>query len=92
MLILEFTIRIFVLLALPYGYVLIKKYNLDKIIKDAVWGADQLLKKEDPTGEKRKAFVKKYILDRFKIDEADLQILMEAYVKQLNIEQKRALE
>lgn len=92
LLILEFLIRFFIVAAVPFGYKLIKKYNLDKAIKNAVWAAEQLLKKDDPDGEKRKAFVKEFILDKFKIDEKELEILIEAYVKQLNIFQNKALE
>ena len=32
----------------------IKQYNLEKAIKDAVWVAEQLFKKNDPPGEKEK--------------------------------------
>lgn len=92
MLILEFAIRLFIIVAVPFGYKLIKKYNLEKAIKNAVWAAEQLLKKEDPNGEKRKAFVKEFILDKFKIDEKELEILIEAYVKQINLIQSKALE
>lgn len=91
LLIMEFVVRLLALLAIPYGYGLIKQYNLEKAVKYAVQAADQILKEEDPTGEKRKAFVQKYILDRFKLDEEDLQVLLEAWVNQLNIEQNKLL-
>jgi len=92
MLILEFVIRLFVVVAIPFGYKLVKKFSLEKAIKNAVWAAEQLLKKEDPDGEKRKAFVKEFILDKFKIDEKELEILIEAYVKQLNLIQNETSE
>jgi len=88
LLIAEFLIRLFVLLLLPKIYKWIKQYNLEKAIKDAVWGAEQLFKKNDPTGEKRKAFVQEYILERFKISEEELNILIEAFVKELNLIQE----
>ena len=88
LLIMEFLIRLFVLLLLPKIYKWIKQHNLEKAIKDAVWAAEQLFKKNDPTGEKRKAFVQEYILERFKISEDELNILIEAFVKELNLIQE----
>ena len=88
LLIMEFLIRLFVLLLLPKIYKWIKQHNLEKAIKDAVWAAEQLFKKNDPTGEKRKAFVQEYILERFKISEEELNILIEAFVKELNLIQE----
>ena len=88
LLIVEFLIRLFVLLLLPKIYKWIKQHNLEKAIKDAVWAAEQLFKKNDPTGEKRKAFVQEYILERFKISEEELNILIEAFVKELNLIQE----
>ncbi len=89
LLMVEFVIRLAILFLLPLIYRLIKKYNLEKAIKEAVWAAEQLLKKTDPTGEKRKYFVKTYILDRFNISEAELDVLIEAAVKELNIIQNK---
>jgi len=88
LLIMEFLIRLFVLLLLPKIYKWIKQHNLEKAIKDAVWAAEQLFKKNDPTGEKRKAFVQEYILERFKISKDELNILIEAFVKELNLIQE----
>ena len=88
LLIVEFLIRLFVLLLLPKIYKWIKQHNLEKAIKDAVWAAEQLFKKNDPTGEKRKAFVQEYILERFNISKDELNILIEAFVKELNLIQE----
>jgi len=88
LLIMEFLIRLFVLLLLPKIYKWIKQHNLEKAIKDAVWAAEQLFKKNDPTGEKRKAFVQEYILERFNISKDELNILIEAFVKELNLIQE----
>ena len=89
LLLVEFLIRLAVLIIVPLAYKLLKKYNLEKAVKEAVWAAEQLLKKNDPTGEKRKYFVKTNILDRFKISEEELDVLIEAAVRQLNIIQKQ---
>ena len=88
LLIMEFLIRLLALLLIPKIYKWIKQHNLEKAIKDAVWAAEQLFKKNDPTGEKRKAFVQEHILERFKISEEELNILIEAFVKELNIIQE----
>jgi hypothetical protein len=90
LLLVEFLIRLAVLIIVPLAYKLLKKYNLEKSVKEAVWAAEQLLKKNDPTGEKRKYFVKTYILDRFKISEEELDVLIEAAVRELNIIQEKA--
>jgi len=90
LLLVEFLIRLAVLIIVPLAYKLLKKYNLEKAVKEAVWAAEQLLKKNDPTGEKRKYFVKTYILDRFKISEEELDVLIEAAVRELNIIQEKA--
>lgn len=89
LLLVEFLIRLAVLIIVPLAYKLLKKYNLEKSVKEAVWAAEQLLKKNDPTGEKRKYFVKTYILDRFKISEEELDVLIEAAVRELNIIQEK---
>lgn len=89
LLIAEFLIRLFVIVAIPALYKLVRKYKLDKAIKDAVWAAEQLLKKNDPTGEKRRAFVENYILERFKISEEELRVLIESFVKELNLIQEK---
>ena len=88
LLLMEFLIRLFILLLLPKIYKWINQHNLEKAIKDAVWAAEQLFKKNDPTGEKRKAFVQEHILERFKISEEELNILIEAFVKELNLIQE----
>jgi len=89
LLIVEFLIRLIVIVAIPYAYKLMEKYNLEKTIKNAVWAAEQLLKEVDPDGSKRKEYVKRYILDKFKIDEEELEVLIEAAVKELNIIQEK---
>ena len=54
LLIAEFLIRLFVLLLIPKIYKWIKQHNLEKAIKDAVWAAEQLFKKNDSPSEKEK--------------------------------------
>ena len=68
LLVAEFLIRLAILIVVPLVYRLLKKHNLEKAVKEAVWAAEQLLKKNDPTGEKRKKFVEEYILNRTKVE------------------------
>lgn len=89
LLIAEFLIRLFIIVAVPFAYKLIKRYNLEKAVKEAVWAAEQLLKKNDPTGAKRKTFVENYILERFNITEEELRVLIESFVKELNLIQEK---
>ena len=89
LLILEFVIRLFVIVAIPMLYKFIKDHKLDKATRDAVWAAEQLLKKNDPTGEKRRAFVEKYVLNKFNISEEELEVLRESFVKELNLLQEQ---
>jgi hypothetical protein len=89
LLVAEFLIRLAILIVVPLVYRLLKKHNLEKAVKEAVWAAEQLLKKNDPTGEKRKKFVEEYILSKFKISKEELDVLIEAAVRQLNIIQKQ---
>lgn len=93
LLIAEFLIRLFVIVALPMLYKLVKKYKLEKTIQNAVWAAEQLFKKNDQTGEKRKEYVINYLSNKgVKLTIEDLDVLIEAAVRELNIIQKEALE
>lgn len=70
-----------------------KRAEIKEYVDAAVAAADQILKIEDPSGTKRKAFVLQKLNEKgFKINESDLNILIEAAVKQLNIIQNKALE
>ena len=65
-----------------------QRENTYTVIKSAVWGAEQILKREDPTGEIRKQYVIDYLLGKgIKLDLEDLNILIEAAVKELNLAQ-----
>ena len=70
-----------------------KRSKVYEYIEIAVNAAEQILKVEDPTGEKRKQFVVDYLNDKgLKISVQDLNMMVEAAVNQLNIIQKQALE
>ena len=70
-----------------------KRAKIYEYVDIAVNAADQILKVEDPTGEKRKQFVVDYLNDKgFKISMKDLDMIIEAAVNQLNMIQKQALE
>lgn len=67
--------------------------NIFTLIAIAVSAAEQVLKIEDPTGEKRKRYVVEYLNTKgVKITNYDLDIFIEAAVKELNIVQDKALD
>ena len=69
-----------------------KRAKIYDYIKIAVGAADQILKVEDPTGEKRKQFVVDYLTEKgLKITMEDLNMMIEAAVQQLNIIQQQAM-
>lgn len=70
-----------------------KRSKIYEYIEIAVNAAEQILKVEDPTGEKRKQFVVDYLNDKgLKISVQDLNMMVEAAVNQLNMIQHQALE
>jgi len=70
-----------------------KRAEINDYIKATVRAADQILKVSDPTGKFRKEFVLNFINRKgFKLTEDELNILIEAAVKELNLIQKRVLE
>ena len=78
---------------------IIAKYSTEKraavvdYVKAAVFAAEQIFKVSDPTGKLRKDFVLNFLNEKdFKITEDELNILIEAAVKELNLIQKRVLE
>ena len=70
-----------------------QRESIYTIVFHAVKAAEQLLKKNDPTGEKRKEYVINYLSNKgVKLTIEDLDVLIEAAVRELNIIQKEALE
>lgn len=70
-----------------------QRENIYTIVFHAVKAAEQILKKEDPTGEKRKQYVINYLSSKgINLTIEDLNILIEAAVRELNIIQQKALE
>lgn len=62
--------------------------NINTVITAAVWAAEQVLKRDDPTGEIRKQYVVDYLLGKgIKLDLVDLDVMIEAAVKELNLAQ-----
>ena len=60
--------------------------NIYTLISIAVSAAEQVLKIEDPSGEKRKRYVVEYLNSKgIKISEDDLDVFIEAAVKDLNL-------
>ena len=63
-----------------------QRNNIYTLVMFAVRAAEQILKIEDPTGKKRKQYVVEYLNSKgMKINENDLNIFIEAAVKELNV-------
>ena len=63
-----------------------QRQKIQSIVNIGVWAAEQVLKLEDPTGAKRKQYVLDYVTGKgIKIDLADLDVMIEAAVKELNL-------
>lgn len=70
-----------------------KRARISEYVDITVGAADQILKINDPTGEKRKLFVINYLESKgFKINSKDLDLMIESSVQMLNLFQKQALE
>ena len=70
-----------------------KRAKVYEYIEIAVNAAEQILKVEDPTGQRRKEFVVDYLNSKgLKISLQDLNMMIEAAVNQMNMIQKGALE
>ena len=70
-----------------------KRAKVYEYIEIAVNAAEQILKVEDPTGQKRKQFVVDYLNNKgLKVSMQDLNMMIEAAVNQLNMIQKQALD
>lgn len=86
LLIVDYIIRILVVVIGTYGLGLIRKYKLEKWIKIAVSAAEQIYK-ETGMGNVKKEYVLEFINSKFKfgITEEELETLIESAVKELNI-------
>lgn len=70
-----------------------KRQEIYEYVEIAVKTAEQILKKHDPDGSKRKEFVLRQLNDKgFKINEDELNMLIEAAVQELNTVVNEALE
>lgn len=70
-----------------------QRSNVFTLVTFAVEAAEQLLKAEDLSGTKRKEYVVRYLSSKgVKLTVQDLEVFIEAAVKELNIIQVKALE
>lgn len=89
LLVVEFAIRLIIILALPMIYKLIKKYNLEKTIRDAVWAAEQMADARLIKMPKKEYVIDYLVSKGINITIQDLDVLIEAAVKELNIAQAK---
>ena len=86
-LLMDSVIRIVVLLTMPYLISLIKRYQLEKLVKKTVFAAEKMFN-EGGMGKFKNVFVKEYILTKYKVNEADLDILIESRLAELDLLKK----
>ena len=86
MLVLNYAVRVLVLVVGTYAMNFIRQHKLEKWVKVAVYSAEQIYK-EVGMGEIKKEYVINFINDKFKfgITEKELDSLIEAVVKELNL-------
>lgn len=83
--VIEYVIRILVVIIGTYLINLIRSYKLEKWVQIAVNAAEQIFN-EKGLGEKKKEYVVNFIKDKFKfnLSISELDVLIEAAVKELN--------
>lgn len=82
--IIEYAVRMVVLVIGVYAVQFIKQYNLEKWVDFCVGAAEQLAIAGIIDYDERKEYVKQRILEKFKISEEELDVLIEASVEELN--------
>lgn len=84
MAIIEYAVRMVVLVIGVYVIQFIKQYNLEKWVDFSVGAAEQLANAGIIDFNERKEYVRQSILDKFNISDEELDILIEASVEELN--------
>jgi hypothetical protein len=87
-LIMDGIIRLIVLLIMPYLLSFIRKYQLEKTVRDAVLAAEKIFNDPD-MGELKNIFVKEYVFGKYKIKETDLDVLIESRLEELDMIKKK---
>lgn len=85
MVIVEYALRMIIMAIGFYTLRFIKQYNLEKWVEFSVRAAEQLADVGIIDLGERKEYVKQQILNKFKISEEELDVLIEASVQELNI-------
>ena len=91
MIIIEYMLRILVLVIGTYAIKLIKQYKLQQWVDFCVRAAEQIFN-EPGLGKEKKEYVIQQVLKRFNISREELDILIEASVEELNRLQRNLAE
>ena len=83
----EYAIRIIVLVVGTYVIRFVKQYDLEKWVKFCVQAAEQIFNAPG-LGKEKKEYVRQRVIEKYHISEEDLDILVEAAVEELNRVQK----
>ncbi|GEM_PF-1995750 len=84
MTIVEYGVRVVVLVIGAYIIEIIKQYNLEKWVEFCIRAAEQLAEVGIIDFNERKDYVRQKVLEKFKISDEELDILIEAGVEELN--------
>lgn len=87
LLILTYATKILGIIIFPLLFRIIKEYRLEKWIKILVNTAEQIY--QDLDGAERLAWVKDQASKKFKIKPEDLDIMIEAFVNEMNIQKDK---
>ena len=82
--IIEYAVRMVVLVIGVYVVQFIKQHNLEKWVDFCAGAAEQLAIAGIIDYDERKEYAKQRVLEKFKISEEDLDVLIEASVEELN--------
>lgn len=84
MIMIEYSVRMVVLVLGVYVIQFIKHYKLEKWVDFSVRAAEQLAEAGIINWEEKKEFARQSILERFKLTDEELNIYIEAAVEELN--------
>ena len=84
LIILTYAARIMAIVLFTLSFKVIKEYRLERWIKILVNTAEQIYQELD--GAERLAWVKDQVSNKYKMDPEELDILIEAFVNEINIQ------
>lgn len=87
LIILTYAARIMAIVLFTLLFKVIKEYRLERWIKILVNTAEQIYQELD--GAERLAWVKEQVSHKYKVDPEELDIIIEAFVNEINMQQEK---